>query len=99
MKSPFVTGLSARNKLRIVAGVFGFWLIIGLMIYGTELIAHHFFPEHFLDAVEQRQYLVRWVLWLLLTPLIVFLGARINTANYRLRWFVLIHLLLGTTVL
>lgn len=99
MRSSFVPGLSPRNKLHIVAGAFGFWLIIGLMIYITEIIAHYFFPAHVLDTVEQRQYLVRWVLWLLLTPLIIFLGIRVNTSTYKLPWFVLAHLLLGTTVL
>jgi len=91
--------LSGKNRWRIIGGALGFWLIIGLMIYGTELIAHYFFPAHILDQVEQQQYLLRWLLWLLLTPAIIYMGARINTGNHSLTGFVLLHLLLGTGIL
>lgn len=91
--------LLKKHAFRITAGALVFWLLIGLLIYAAEMIAHHYFGARALDQIELRQYMLRWALWLLLTPLIVLLAARINIDSFRLHWFVLLHLLLGTVLL
>ncbi|MGV2481073.1 UNVERIFIED_CONTAM: hypothetical protein IGO34_30215, partial [Salmonella enterica subsp. enterica serovar Weltevreden] len=44
-------------------------------------------------------YLVRWILWPILTPLIIFLALRFSFKRTRIPQFVLSHMLLGTGVL
>lgn len=92
--------LLRKNKIRIISGVVLFWLVIGGMIYLTEeLIAANYFGTKALDRIEKMQYLVRWILWPILTPLIIFLALRFSFKRTRIPQFVLSHMLLGTGVL
>lgn len=92
--------LLRKNKIRIISGVVLFWLIIGGMIYLTEeLIAANYFGTKALDRIEKMQYLVRWILWPILTPLIIFLALKFSFKRTRILQFVLSHMLLGTFVL
>lgn len=91
--------LFRKYKFQILIGVFIFWFLIGCFIYVTEIIVHRYFGMPFIDEVEQKQYWLRWVLWLLLTPLIVFNALKINIGNSRIYWFVLLHIVFGTVIL
>lgn len=91
--------LFRRHKYKILVGTFVFWLVIGFFIYVTELIASRYFNAAAPDKIEQAQYLLRWILWLLLTPVIILLALRINIGNTKLPWFILLHTLLGTGLL
>ncbi len=91
--------LFKRHRYKILLGTFVFWLLIGFFIYITDLIAHRYFDAKALDAIEQTQYLLRWVLWLLLTPVIILLALRINIGNTKLPWFILLHIFFGTALL
>jgi sensor histidine kinase YesM len=91
--------LFKRHKYKILFGTFVFWLLIGFFIYITDLIAHKYFDAKALDSIEQTQYLLRWILWLLLTPVIILLGLKINIGNTKLPWFILLHILFGTGLL
>lgn len=91
--------LFRKYRFRILLVVFIFWFLIGLFVYVTEVIVHKYFGMPFIDEVEQKQYALRWLLWLLLTPLIVFNALKINIGNTRVHWFVLIHIVLGTLIL
>lgn len=99
MRSIPIIAQLKKHKYKILFGALAFWVTIGLMIYVTEVIAHRYLGRAFIDEVEKKQYLLRWVLWLLLTPLILFLGLKINVSNTKIPWFILLHLLLGTMVL
>jgi sensor histidine kinase YesM len=91
--------LFRKHRTRIVWSVLLFWLLVGFIVYATEWIASHYFGMKAIDPIEQKQYLLRWVLWLLLTPVIIILGLRFNIGNCKLFWFILLHILLGTTLL
>ncbi|HTF06098.1 MAG TPA: histidine kinase [Bacteroidia bacterium] len=96
--SPF-RELFRKYKFQLIAGAIGFWLFLGLIIYGSELAVHNFLGTKFIDDFEQRQYLLRWTLWLLLTPLLIVVALRINIRNTKIAWFVLVHFLLGNLFL
>lgn len=91
--------LFKKHAYKILGVALIFWILIGLLIYATEMIAHHYFGTRALDVIELRQYMLRWMLWLLLTPGIILLALKINVGNCRLPWFVLLHILLGTALL
>ncbi len=88
-----------RHRWKIVVYAIAFWLIIGFLVFIAGKVAHHFLGAPALDAFDQKQYLVRWVLWLLLTPLLILLGLKVNIQDYKIAPFILLHLLLGTLVL
>jgi sensor histidine kinase YesM len=98
MTSP-ITELYRKHKLRLLLGALAFWCVIAVMIWVSEVVAHKLIGARFIDYVEQRQYLTRLCLWMLLTPLLMFVALRINIKNTRLPWFILIHLVLGTLFL
>lgn len=91
--------LIKKHKVAIILAALVFWLLLGFIVYFTEHLASAYFGAKPMDLIEQRQYLLRWILWLVLTPFIVFLGLKINVGNCRLHWFVLLHLLLGSAIL
>lgn len=99
MELPLIL-LLKKNKARIIFGVILFWLVIGGMIYVTEeVIAANYFGTKALDRIEKMQYLVRWLLWPLLTPLIIFLALKLSFKRTSILRFVLCHILAGTCVL
>lgn len=92
--------LLKKNKVRIISGVILFWLVIGGMIYITEeVIAANYFGTKALEPIEKMQYLVRWIMWPFLTPLIIFLALKLGFRRTHIICFVLLHMLLGTGVL
>lgn len=95
---PYIA-LFRRHSSRILLAALLFWLLLGFFVYATELIATRYFGMKALDLIEQRQYLLRWVLWLLLTPAIILLALKINIGNCRLFWFILLHIFFGTALL
>lgn len=89
-----------RNKARVVLGVVLFWLVVGGMIYLTEeVIAANYFGTKSLDRIEKLQYLVRWFIWPLLTPLIILLALKIDFRRHYIARFVLTHMAMGTGIL
>lgn len=98
MTSPF-SELYRRHKARLIFGALGFWLVLAVMIWVSEEVASKVIGAKFIDYVEQRQYLTRWILWMLLTPLLMYVAFRINIKNTKLLWFIVIHLVLGTVFL
>lgn len=92
--------LLKKNKVRIISGVILFWLVIGGMIYITEeVIAANYFGTKALDPIEKMQYLVRWIMWPFLTPIIIFLALKLGFSRTHIIRFVLLHMVLGTGVL
>lgn len=98
MASPLAE-LYRKHKARMIFGALAFWCVIAVLIWVSEVVAHKVIGAKFIDYVEQRQYLLRLVLWMLLTPLLMFVAFRINIKNTRLPWFFLVHLCLGTLFL
>lgn len=98
MSSP-IAELYRKHKARLIFGAIAFWCVIAVMIWVSEVVAHKVIGAKFIDYVEQRQYITRLCLWMLLTPLLMFVAFRINIKNTRLPWFILIHLVLGTLFL
>lgn len=99
MKSLFPIELNKKNKSFIVFGILIFWLIIGIIIFITEFIAYKYFGEKPLDEIEKRQYLIRWILWLLLTPIIIGFAFRLNFERSKIFQLTIFHLLFGTFIL
>jgi sensor histidine kinase YesM len=91
--------INKRTKTQIVFAVLAFWLAIGLMIFITEYIASHFFGAKPLDEIEKKQYMVRYVIWPVLTPLIIYFALKFRFSKTRILAFSLIHLALGTLFL
>lgn len=92
--------LLKKNKARIISGVILFWLVIGGMIYITEeVIAANYFGAKALEPIEKMQYLVRWIMWPFLTPIIIFLALKLGFRRTHITRFVLLHMALGTGVI
>lgn len=91
--------LIKKHKALVIAGVLCFWALLGMLVYATELIASYYFGAAFMDQIEQKQYLLRWMVWLLLTPAIILFALKINIENCHLVVFISLHLLLGTLLL
>ncbi len=83
----------------MIIGAIAFWCLIAVMIWTSEIVATKLCGAKYIDAVEQKQYMLRLGLWMLMTPLLMFVAFRINIKNTRILWFVLIHLVLGTLFL
>jgi LytS/YehU family sensor histidine kinase len=98
MASPFAE-LYRKHKMRLLFGAIAFWCLIAVMIWVSEEVANRVLGAKFIDYVEQRQYLTRLVIWMLMTPLLMYVAFRINIKNTRVFWFIIIHLLLGTLFL
>lgn len=88
-----------RHQRKIIFGALVFWLLLGCLVYLTEIIASTYFGALAMDDIEQKQYVLRWIIWLFLTPIIFILALKINIGNTKLFWFIAIHLLLGTVIL
>lgn len=99
MSSSPIAELYRKHKLRLIFGALAFWCVIAVMIWVSEVVAHKVIGAKFIDYVEQRQYMTRLCLWMLLTPLLMYVAFRINIKNTRIPWFILIHLVLGTLFL
>lgn len=91
--------LLSRHKGKILVYAVVFWLTIGALVFAAEAIAHFALGTPYLDAFDQKQYIVRWSLWLLFTPVLILLGLKINIRDYRIIPFVILHIVLGTLVL
>jgi sensor histidine kinase YesM len=88
-----------RHRTKILWSVLLFWLLMGTLVYLGEVIAYRFVGAPMMDPIEVKQYLLRWLLWLLFTPFIMLLALKINVGNCKLWWFVLLHILLGSAML
>lgn len=95
---PYIA-LFRKHSSRILLAALLFWLLLGFFVYAAELVANKYFGMKALDLIEQRQYLLRWLLWLLLTPAIILLALKVNIGNCRLFWFILLHIFFGTALL
>ena len=63
------------NRKRIWKCIFLFWLVFALLIFLEDEVAGGIAnPKH--DPIDQLQYCIRWVLWTLLTPLVIFLAVK-----------------------
>jgi len=91
--------LLTRHKVRLIVYALVFWLIIGSLVAIAEVVSHFALHTPYLNSFDQKQYLLRWVLWLMLTPVIILLGLKINIRSYRVIPFVVLHILLSTIVL
>ncbi|MDI9341931.1 MAG: histidine kinase [Sediminibacterium sp.] len=97
-ESPLIN-LIKKYKIHFILGAVAFWTLIGIIIFASELVAHHVLGIRNIDPVEQKQYLCRWVLWLCLTPFLVYAALKLNIKNTHIVWFILIHLILGNLFL
>ncbi len=91
--------LLTKHKARLIVYAIVFWLIIGSLVAIAEVVSHFALHTPYLNSFDQKQYLLRWVLWLMLTPVIILLGLKINIRSYRVIPFVGLHILLSTIVL
>jgi len=63
------------NRKRIWKCIFLFWIIFALLIFiEDEVVGRIANPKH--DPIDRLQYCIRWVLWTLLTPLVIFLSVK-----------------------
>lgn len=88
-----------KYRSKIIWGIILFWFLMAVLVFSSEFIATKYFGAPVADPIEIKQYLLRWISWLVLTPVIIFLALTINIGNVKLAWFVLIHLVLATLLL
>lgn len=91
--------LLLKHKKKILWATIIFWLLIGGFIFVTTIISENYFGAKPLDIVEIKQYGIRMILWFFLTPLIVLVGLKFNIEDYKIPWFITIHIIFGTLIL
>ncbi len=64
-----------KNRKQILISIFLFWLIFALLIIIEDELGVRI-SNHKADPIDRLQYCIRWVLWTLLTPLIIFLAVK-----------------------
>jgi len=64
-----------ENRKQILLSIFLFWLIFAVLVAVEDKLALRLANEKS-DPLDQLQYIIRWVLWTLLTPFIIFLAIR-----------------------
>ena len=99
MPIPTYIQLSSKNKKRILLGIIVFWVTIGITILITKYIACHYFGDKPLDGIEKHQYLFRWILWSVLTPLIISFAFKFSFERTKIFQLAIIHFFLGTFIL
>lgn len=99
MPIPSYIQLSNKNKKLILLGIILFWVTIGITILITKYIACHYFGDKPLDGIEKHQYLFRWILWSVLTPLIISFAFKFSFERTKIIQLAIIHFLLGTFIL
>jgi sensor histidine kinase YesM len=100
MSSLSLKWLNKKSKIQIAYGALFFWLIVGVTVYLTELVAHFALGEKFIDEVEKKQYIIRILLWAILyTPLIIYFALKINFHKNKTLQFILLHIVIGTLII
>ncbi len=65
-----------RNRKQVLISILLFWFFFALLIVIEDEIAFRAYGVK-ADYVDRLQYFIRWILWTLLTPLIIYLAIRV----------------------
>lgn len=65
-----------KNRNQVLISIFLFWFFFAMLIMIEDEIAFRVYGMK-ADYVDRLQYFIRWVLWTLLTPLIIYLALRV----------------------
>jgi two-component system LytT family sensor kinase len=86
------------NRKRIWKCIFLFWLVFALLIFIEDEVAARIANlKH--DPVDRLQYCIRWVLWTLLTPLVIFLAVKFPIRNNHITADIVKHFFLALLVI
>src|SRR6266540_4004052 len=66
-------GLTKAQLALIIAA---FWALVAVSIFVQSSVLHRLFGMPEMALVDRIQYLIRWTLWALLTPLVISLAVR-----------------------
>jgi sensor histidine kinase YesM len=70
-----LTEFFRKNRKLILLSIFMFWFIFASLVFIEDEIALHI-ADIKVDPVDNLQYSIRWILWTLITPLIIFLAVK-----------------------
>ncbi|MEO6130613.1 MAG: histidine kinase [Saprospiraceae bacterium] len=83
-----------KNRKQVLISIFLFWFFFALLIMIEDEIAFRIYGMK-ADFVDRLQYFIRWVLWTLLTPLIIFLAIKFPIQKNQLVWGIGKHFILA----
>ncbi|HZV70475.1 MAG TPA: histidine kinase [Saprospiraceae bacterium] len=83
-----------KNKKQVLISIFLFWFFFALLILVEDEIAFRMYGMK-ADHIDRLQYFIRWVLWTLLTPLIIYLAIKFPIQKERLVRGIAKHFLLA----
>jgi len=64
-----------RNLKQILLGIFLFWFIFAALIFAEDSIAL-WLADMKADPLDRNQYIIRFIVWMMLTPAIIFLAVK-----------------------
>src|SRR6185295_19586486 len=64
-----------RNLTHILLGIFLFWFIFAALIFAEDSIAL-WLADMKADPLDRNQYIIRFIVWMMLTPAIIFLAVK-----------------------
>ncbi len=79
-----------KNRKQILLAIVSFWIIFALLIIIEDEIALKISGVK-ADPLDRLQYCIRWVLWTLLTPVIIFLAVQFPISRKHLLQGILKH--------
>ncbi len=82
------------NRKQILVSIFLFWLVFALLILIEDKIAHDIGNLE-VDPVDRLQYIIRWFLWTLLTPVVIFLSIKFPISKKKLVAGIIRHFFLA----
>lgn len=65
-----------KNRKQVLISILLFWFFFALLIMIEDEIAFRLYGTK-ADYVDRLQYFIRWILWTLLTPLIIYLAIKV----------------------
>jgi sensor histidine kinase YesM len=83
-----------KNRKSILRAIFLFWLVFAILILIEDDVALRMWGIK-ADPIDRLQYTIRWVLWTLLTPLIIFAAIKFPIQKNKLIRGIGTHLMLA----
>ncbi len=93
-----IPGFFKKHRKKFFISIFLFWIIFALLVLAEDEIAVRI-VNNSVDPVDRLQYCIRFAIWSLLTPLIIFLAVKFPVQKKSLFIGILMHFLFSLVVI